>query len=165
MSNEQREAKIESSNEVTSQRMPQREQNPLLGCGAGILATIAGTALWIVISQKYKMPVMSLVVAFGIAGAIRYAGRAKDVWYGYLGAGLSLIAAITGNIATGICIYCVKYPTITPKAILSNLNVENAITLLQPVGLPVVIICSLASICIGFWFSFQHTSHRSMEMP
>ena len=165
MPNEQQEAIIDSKNSDKTKKTPQRKQNPLFGCGAGVLAMIAGTALWIVITQKYTMPVMSLVLAFGIAGAIRYAGRTEDMWYGFLGAILSFIAAMVGNIATGISIYCIKYPTITPKAILSNLNVENAITLLQPVGLPMVIICSLISTCIGFWFSYKHTRNRSMNMP
>ncbi|MBN1576017.1 MAG: hypothetical protein JW913_05660 [Chitinispirillaceae bacterium] len=167
MSNEQQKTKINpiGSKEENEKQKPQREQSPLLGCGAGILAVTAGTALWIVIAQKYKMPVMSLAIAFGIASAIRYAGKTKDVWYGFIGAGLSFIAAIAGNIATGIFIYCVKYPSMTPKAILSNLNVENAITLIQPVGWPMVIICSLASVCIGFWFAFKHTPKRIMDLP
>lgn len=148
--------------------MSNEQKNPQqagLGIGAGIIATIAGTAILILIAQKYKMPMMSIVIAFGIASAIRYAGKANKAWYGIVGAVLSFIAAFAGFLATGINIYCIKYPSMTPKAILANLNLENALTLIQPVGWPIVIICSIASLGIGFWFAFKHQANTPSELP
>ena len=164
MSNDQKEVFSGNQNK-TPKKVRRNSQQPGLGIGAGIVATIAGIAILILIAQKYKMPMMSIVVAFGIASAIRYAGKAQNVWYGMIGAVLSFIAATAGNIATGINIYCVKYPSMTPKAIITNLNFENALTLIQPVGWPMVIICSLASIGIGFWYSFKHPVKATPNFP
>ena len=94
-------AEIEVKETKVKSQSPKKEQNALFGIGAGILAAVAGTALWILIAQKYKMPMLSIAIAFGIASAIRYAGKTNDMWYGIIGAALSLIVAIVGNIATG----------------------------------------------------------------
>ena len=141
------------------------KENWLPGMGAGISAAIAGAALLILISQKYKMPMMSIVIAFGIAGSIRYFGKSSNIVFGVVGAILSLFATTVGNIATGMNIYCVKYPSMTQTAILTNLNFENALTLMQPVGWPMVIVCSLATGCIGFWFSIKHIKKKPPELP
>lgn len=135
-------------------------RNPLFGIGAGFVAMIFGTLLWILVAQKYKMPMFSIVIAFGIAQAINFFGKAKEMWYGVIGALFSFIAAVAGNIATGIFIYCLKYPSMTPKAILENINLENAITLLNPIGMPMVVFCVLGSMGVGFWFSFKHTPKK-----
>lgn len=164
MPNQTPEATATQTTATASLQNLRKRQNPLFGCGAGIVAMIVGMALWFVIAQKLRMPVMSVIIAFGIASAIRYAGKTIDAWYGIVGGVLSAIAAITGYIASGIFIYHTKYPTISPKAIIKNLNFENAITLIEPVGLPIATICLLASIFVGFWFAFQHQSNKMNEI-
>ncbi len=141
----------------------ENQQKPLFGIGAGIIATFLGTILLILIAQKYRMPIMSIIVAFGIAASIRYAGNTRDAWYGIISAILSFIAATIGNIATGIAIFCVKYPSMTVGSILKNINFENILTLLQPVGWPMVLLSSIASLFVGFWFAFRHSRNNNIS--
>lgn len=133
-------------------------QRPLLGVAAGVGAMVAGTAFWIFAAQKFQLTWMSAAVAFGIASAIKYAGRSKDLWYGIVGALLAFIAAIAGNLATAI--FIVSKRGRTPAEILSQLDVGTAITFLKALGGPMGIVFYAGALYIGFWFSFKHVAKK-----
>jgi hypothetical protein len=139
-----------------------KKQQPLLGITAGILAAAIGATLWILIAQKYQLTWMSAAVAFGIASAIRYAGKAKDFRFGIVGAFLSIIVALIGNLATAI--FIVSKRGKTPSELLSQLDVSTAITFLKALSGPMGIVFYIAVIYIGFWFSFKHASKKPVEI-
>ena len=140
-------------------------RNILMGIGAGVGATIVGTALWFLIAQKYKMPLLSIAIAFGIAYAMRYAGRVTMLWFGLVGALLSGLMAIAGSVVTGFYILKIKYPTMSLVKTISELDVENAVTFLKIAGMPLSTLCILVSAGIGFWFSIKHIPKKPMELP
>jgi len=143
-----------SANKPASVKSAEAAQRPLIGVAAGVGAMLAGTALWILAAQKFQLTWMSAAVAFGIASAIKYAGRSKDFWYGIVGALLALIATIAGNLATAI--FIVSKRGRTPAEILAQLDVDTAITFLKALGGPMSIVFYGGALYIGFWFSFKH---------
>ena len=136
-------------------------QNPFLGIGAGVGAMIVGTALWVLIVQKFQMTWMSVAIAFGIASAIKYAGKAKDMWYGFVSAALSLLAAFIGNYATVVFLYARKYDK-TPIEAFSTMGFGEAAIYMKYLAGFVGIILYIATIYVGFWFAYEHPKKKSM---
>lgn len=129
-------------------------QRPLIAVVSGIGAMAAGTALWILIAQRYQISGLSLAVAFGIASAIKYSGKTVDFRYGIAGGILSLIAAIAGNLATTIFILSKRGKT--PMEILLQLDPATALSLLKALSGPMGVLFYIATVGIGFWFAFRH---------
>jgi hypothetical protein len=138
-------------------------QNVPLGIGAGVGVAIVGTGLWIVIAQKYQITWMSVVIAFGIASAMKYAGKFKVMWPGIISAFLSIIAAVIGNLATAIVI--VSKRGSTPGEIIAQLDIATAISFLKAIGGPMGIIFYLVVLYVGFWFAFKHEPKKPVELP
>lgn len=134
-------------------------QNLPLGFAAGIGTMIIGIALWSVVAQKFQVTWMSLVVAFGIASAMKYLGKPKDMWVGIVSAFLSLIAAISGNLATIIFMAAKNYKK-TPMEILANLDPGTAVMYLSKYTGFLGIIFYAMTAYVGFWFSFTHVPKR-----
>ena len=130
-------------------------QNLPLGFAAAVGAMIVGTVLWILIVQKFQATWMSFVVAFGIGSALKYIGKAKEMWVGVVSAFLTLIAALAGNLATAIFIVVTKKGG-TPGAVLAGLDFGTAVIYLKALAGPMGIIFYAVAIYIGFWFSFTH---------
>lgn len=140
-------------------RQHHQSSNPFIGIIAGIGATVAGTALWIFIARKYQLTWMPAVLAFGIASAIKYAGKAKKYWYGIIGAILSLITAVIGNLATAV--FIVSKRGKSPIEIISELDIATSFTFLKALNGSIGLFFYAATIYIGFWFSFQHTPKKT----
>ncbi len=139
-------------------------QKALFGIGAGFLAMAAGVTLWILLAKKYQLTWMSLAVAFGIASAIRYAGKTKDMWYGIVGAVFALIAAVTGNLATIVFMAAQNYNK-SPGEIAVNLDAGTAFFYLSKYSGALGVVFYLATAAIGFWFAFGHAVKRPLDLP
>ncbi|MBN1761250.1 MAG: hypothetical protein JW863_23195 [Chitinispirillaceae bacterium] len=137
--------------------------NPLIGIAAGFGGMLAGTALWIAIAQKYQVSWMSIVVAFGIASAARYAGKLTIWWPGIICGVFSLLSALIGNLATAI--FIVSKRGKTPGEILSALDLGTAVTFLKALSGPMGVIFYLLAIYVGFWFSYKHLPKTPGELP
>lgn len=76
------------------------EQNPLLGLLAGgvaaVIAAVAGAAVAYVVN--YQSNWLDIVVPLIVGLAVSYFGKGIDKIYGIMGAGLSLIGVVFGNL-------------------------------------------------------------------
>ena len=137
--------------------------NPLIGIVAGFGAMLGGSALWIAVAQKYQITWMSIVVAFGIASAVKYAGKVTLWWPGVVSALFALIAAIVGNLATAV--FIVSKRGKTPGEIISGMDIGTAITFLKALSGPMGILMYLITLYVGFWFAFKHEPKKPVELP
>ena len=158
---------LSTRNEMTdspeSSKVASSRQNLPTGILAGVGAMLAGTVLWILVAQKYQVSWMSIVVAFGIASATKYAGKVTVWWPGAINAILALIAAIIGNLATAV--YIVSKRGKTPGEIMAGMDVGTAVTFLKALSGPVGIVFYALAIYVGFWFSFTHIPKTPGELP
>ncbi|MCX7725970.1 MAG: hypothetical protein N2053_03875 [Chitinispirillaceae bacterium] len=128
--------------------------NPTIAILCGIGATIGCCLIWIFVAQKFKINGLSLLFALAIASAIKYGGKANKYWYGIIGATLSVITALIGNLATAIFIMSQRGKT--PLEILKAMDISTAILFIKAINGYVGIIFYIGAIIIGFWFSFYH---------
>lgn len=137
-----------------------KKQKPFYGICAGILVSIAATSLWILMASKYKLSWMAVAVAVGIAFSIQYSAKAVDFWYGLVGASLSLISAITGNLFTAVFIFA-KYKNIPSSEVFSELDISTALSLLKALTQPLDYLMYIGAAYAGFYFSFKHFKPES----
>jgi hypothetical protein len=152
MSNETPAANGGSSGSAIPRNSVPAKQKPLPALGAGFGAMIVGTALWVAVAQKFQMPWLSVVLAYGIACAIRYSGNITDKRLGIAGALFSLITTLCGNLATTIIILSKVYSK-SPLEIFGKLNMGQAI--LESFRGPGIIFY-IGALFIGFWFAYRH---------
>ncbi len=132
-----------------------KKQKPLLAIGAGVLASILTTVLWLLMAQKYQVSWMALAVGFGTAFAIQYGGKIIDQWYGYIGAFLTAVAIIVGTLSTAVNIFATG-KKIPKSEVLSQLDFSMATSFMTAMMRPIDILLSLGAIFAAFWFSFKH---------
>lgn len=80
------------------------EQNLLRGSLAGFAAAVVGAAIWAVITlvTNYQIGWMAVGIGLLVGFAIRFAGKGIDKIFGIVGALLSLVGCVLGNILTVI---------------------------------------------------------------
>lgn len=132
-----------------------KKQKPAYAIGAGILATVVTTALWILIAQKYQVSWMALGVGFGTAFAIQYAGKIVEQWYGFIGAFLTVLGIIAGTIVTAVNIFS-KIKKVPKVEIWAQLDFSMALNFFTALIRPIDLLLFLGSIFAAFWFSFKH---------
>jgi hypothetical protein len=142
-----------------SKRSASSGTNLPLGFAAGVGAMIVGTLLWIVVARKFQAPWLSFTIAFGIASAVKYVGKSKDMRVGFVSAFLSLICAIIGNLMTAVFIFISKKGG-TPGEVIAQLDFGMAMAFLKAVGGSFGILFYGATLYVGFWFSFTHVPKR-----
>ena len=78
------------------------EQNILVGSLAGLIAAVVGAAIWagVTVATEYQIGWMAVGVGFLVGIAIRTAGKGIDQVFGVVGAVMSLIGCLLGNLFT-----------------------------------------------------------------
>ncbi len=78
------------------------EQNLPAGVIAGFLAALAGAGIWALITAltEYQIGWMAIGVGFLVGFAVRMAGKGIEPLYGIIGAALSLVGCVLGNLLT-----------------------------------------------------------------
>lgn len=132
-----------------------KKQKPMMAIGAGVLASIVATSLWLLIAQKYQVSWMALAVGFGTAYSIQYAGKIIDQWYGYIAAFLTAIGIVVGTLSTAVNIYSTG-KHIAKSEVIAKLDFSMAMSFFTAMMRPIDILLFLGSIFAAFWFSFKH---------
>ena len=78
------------------------EQNLAIGAIAGALAAIAGAGVWaaITVITEHQIGWMAVGIGLLVGIAMRFTGKGIDPVFGFIGAALSLVGCILGNIFT-----------------------------------------------------------------
>ena len=84
-------------------RLASDRQNFALGAAGGLVAMLAGTSLWVAITvlSNYQFGYMAVGVGFLVGLGVQKLGRGFEPRFRYLGAGLTLIGCVLGNLFTG----------------------------------------------------------------
>ena len=77
------------------------EQNLVMGFIGGLVAAVIAAAIWagVTIVTQYQISWMAIGVGFVVGFAVRTLGKGVDWTFGVMGAGLSLLACLLGNLA------------------------------------------------------------------
>ncbi len=81
-----------------------REQNLVLGILAGAGAALAGALIWmgITIATQMQLGLVAIAIGAGVGYAVRYAGKGVTKVYGVVGAVLTLLSCLAGEVCTVI---------------------------------------------------------------
>ncbi len=98
------------------------EQNPINGIVSGLIAAIIGGVIWAVVTllTKYQIGWMAIGVAYIVGWSIRRWGKGIDPYFGIIGAILSLLGCILGNIFS-IALILSQYALVDLPSILWSL--------------------------------------------
>ena len=79
-----------------------QEQNLVMGAIYGLIAALAGAAVWagVTVATNYQIGWMAVGVGFLVGIAVRAGGKGIDMTYGIVGAVMSLIGCALGNLFT-----------------------------------------------------------------
>lgn len=96
-----------------------------LAIGAGVVAMLIGTAIWvgITVATNFQIGYMAVGVGFLVGLAMRFAGRGYGQPYHAIGAALALLGCALGNLFTG-CVLVAREVEVSFGQVVSNLNPE-----------------------------------------
>ncbi|NOR36791.1 MAG: hypothetical protein GQ577_08590, partial [Woeseiaceae bacterium] len=79
-----------------------QEQNLVVGGMAGLIAAVAGAAVWagVTVVTEYQIGWMAVGLGFLVGIAIRTMGRGIDQVFGVVGAVMALVGCVLGNVFT-----------------------------------------------------------------
>lgn len=131
-------------------------QNLPMGIAAGVVATLIGAIIWAVITAAtgYQIGYMGLLAGLLVGYSIRIFGKGIDTIFGVVGASLSLLCCLLGNVL-GACIMVSNDQSLPVIDVLFNLNMGLAVLIIKEgFGVVDLIIYGLA-IYEGYKFSFR----------
>jgi FtsH-binding integral membrane protein len=78
------------------------EQNLVVGSMAGLIAAVAGAAVWagVTVVTEYQIGWMAVGIGFLVGIAVRSMGKGIDQVFGVVGAVMALVGCVLGNIFT-----------------------------------------------------------------
>ena len=134
-------------------------QNLTLAVFAGICAMLVGTALWVVVTvvTNYQIGYMAVGVGLLVGFAMKYAGGGVQPHFGYIGAGLSLLGCLLGNLFTA-CQFLAVHEKVTFGEVVAALNPEFAYALMSATFSPMDLLFYGLAIWAGYKYSFTPIS-------
>lgn len=139
------------------------EQNLVAGSLAGLAASLAGAALWAVItlSTNFQIGWMAVGVGFLVGYAIRIAGKGVDKVFGIVGAILALLGCLLGNFLT-IVGYVAKEESLSFFETLSRLDYSLVPSLMLQTGSPIDLLFYGIAVYEGYRFSFRRLTEEEI---
>jgi hypothetical protein len=107
-------------------------QSLSLGIVGGLLGAVIAAFLWAAITAAthFQIGYMALAVGFIVGFGVRTLGRGIDRSFGYVGAVLSLLGCVVGNLAAAI-VTVSQYAKVPILTILAKLTPQLALSLWQ----------------------------------
>ena len=108
-----------------------QEQNLVVGGMAGLIAAVAGAAVWagVTVVTDYQIGWMAVGLGFLVGIAIRTMGRGIDQVFGVVGAVMALVGCVLGNVFT-IAWYISAQTGSSLMSVLTQLDMELMIDLI-----------------------------------
>jgi hypothetical protein len=108
-----------------------QEQNLVVGGMAGLIAAVAGAAVWagVTVVTEYQIGWMAVGLGFLVGIAIRTMGRGIDQVFGVVGAVMALVGCVLGNVFT-IAWYISAQTGSSLMSVLTQLDMELMIDLI-----------------------------------
>jgi len=139
-------------------------QNLSFGIIGGIVAAAIGATIWAVITAvtNYQIGWMAVGVGFLVGYAVRISGKGIDKTFGVIGALLSLLGCVAGNLFT-TCMLFSRHEHIPFLQVLYRLNLEIVIELMKATFNPMDLLFYGIAVYEGYRFSFRRLSKEELE--
>ena len=132
------------------------EQNLVMGAVYGLVAALAGAAVWagVTIATDYQIGWMAVGIGFLVGIAVRAGGKGIDQVFGVTGAVLSLVGCALGNLFTVAWFVSQEYGV--PIAdVLSGLDLESAIELMSATFQVMDLLFYGMAVYFGYRYAFR----------
>ncbi len=131
------------------------ESNSLpLALLAGGVAAAAGAALWaiVTVATGLKIGWMAVGIGFLVGYAVRVFGKGSDPMFQVLGAVLSLLGCLSGNLLM-VCLFASRQESVPLLTILTHLNPSVVVDLMVASFRPMDLLFYAIAIYEGYRFS------------
>jgi hypothetical protein len=130
---------------------------------AGLVAALVGAAAWggISFASNYQIGWMAVGVGFLVGWAVRFAGKSFDKSFGYLGAGLSLLGCLLGNIFM-IAAVVANQHSVSIFEVLSRITPAVAFDLLKVTFSPMDLLFYGIALYYGYRTSFRRLTDAEL---
>jgi hypothetical protein len=138
-------------------------QNLAAGFLGGIVAAIMGAIIWAMITaEKDRQFVwMAIGVGFLVGSAVRRFGKGIDRSFGILGAALSLLGCLVGNLFSA-CIIISYHEGMNLLEVLSRLNPQIVLELMKVIFSPIDLLFYGIAIYVGYRFSRRTITNEEL---
>ena len=139
-------------------------QNLSMGIVSGFVAAIIGAVAWGTITHitGYQIGFMAVGVGFIVGYSVRRFGKGIDVSFGVIGALLSLLGCLMGNMFTA-CIFISREMGMGLFTVIGRLNLEIISGILTHTFNPMDLLFYGIAIYEGYKFSFRRLEQRDIS--
>ncbi len=132
------------------------EQNLAMGTLYGLIAAFAGAAIWagVTIATEYQIGWMAVGIGFLVGIAVRAGGKGIDQVFGFVGAVLSLVGCLLGNLFT-VAWFMSQEFGVPIGDVLSGLDPESALELIASTFQVMDLLFYGLAIYFGYRYSFR----------
>lgn len=132
------------------------QQNLVAGVVLGAAAALVGAVIWAVITAvtEYQIGWMAVGIGFLVAYAIRVAGKGIDKVFGIVGAFLSLVGCILGNLLTTIY-FIAKTEDMPYLEVLAALDLRLLIEIMTATFHPMDILFYALAMYVGYRYALR----------
>jgi len=170
MTNQTKEAPGKGSGEIDQIKFQmvmqewKSDQNLSFGIAGGAVAAAVGATIWGIITAvtNYQIGWMAVGVGFLVGYAVRLSGKGIDKAFGVVGAVLSILGCVAGNLLT-VCILISRHQHIPLLQLLSRLNPEIVIEIMKATFNPMDVLFYAIAVYEGYRFSFRRLSKEELE--
>ena len=136
-----------------------QEQNLMMGTIYGLIAALAGAAVWagVTIATEYQIGWMAVGIGFLVGIAVRAGGKGIDQVFGIVGAVLSLVGCVLGNLFT-VAWFVSQEFGVPINEVLSGLDLETAIELMSATFQVMDLLFYGLAVYFGYRYAFRQLS-------
>ena len=136
-----------------------QEQNLAMGTIYGLIAALVGAAVWagVTIATEYQIGWMAVGIGFLVGIAVRAGGKGIDQVFGVVGAVMSLVGCVLGNLFT-LAWFVSQEFGVPVSEVLSGLDAESAIELMSSTFQVMDLLFYGLAIYFGYRYAFRQLS-------
>lgn len=133
----------------------EEEENFSLAIVGGLLASFVCIVIWaaITVITKYQITYMAVGVGFAVGYSIQKFGKGRTLKFAFLGAILSLLTCVLGNLFSVVCLVANEYGDYTYFQAFSELDLETSYSVLLNSFQFTDLFFYAAALYCGFMFS------------
>ena len=139
-------------------------QNLTLALVGGAIAAVIGASIWaaVTVAANVQIGWMAVGVGFLVGGAIRVLGKGIDKPFGYVGAILSLLGCVLGNLLS-IYVILAKQEALSVFFVLTHVNISAIPELLSLTFHPMDLLFYAIAVYEGYRFSFRNVTQADLS--
>jgi hypothetical protein len=135
------------------------EQSLTIGILGGLLAAVVGAILWatVTVATGFQIGWMAVGVGFMVGRTVGVLGRGVTKRFGYIGAALSLIGCLIGNLLS-VCVIVAQQQELALSFVLTHLNPAAIPELMAVTFHPMDLLFYGLAVYQGYRFSFRRVT-------